>query len=456
MASHDIHAIPLTNLMVDLVNPRHVPQPSQREAIAAIAHDQGPKLANLAADIADRGLNPGELLLVAPAHEEGMFMVLEGNRRIAALKLMTSPSLLTSIGLPKNLTERFKELHRSSLDSLPTEVNCSVISREEAHHWINQKHTGENDGVGIVMWDGRARQRFRGMSPALQAIEMVEESDLIDEDTKNKLAKISITNVERVLSTPEARKALGVDIQKGELVFVAPQEEALGRLAMLVGDVANKKVKVTDLDSKDQRVAYAEEVADRPLPSSIAGNGTSNGSGNGTSAGRGIPAAKPSSGRKVRPDRKFLIPRTCKLTIDQPRLNKIYHELQRLDVERYTNSCAVMFRVFIELSLDHYGQGKRIVFKVSTPPKPPSTTPGSRDMYLREKIKAVYEYMEGASIADKNELRGIKSLYANKDHVLSVDGMNAYVHNKEYNPTPTDLKANWDSIQMFVEKLWTA
>ena len=77
-------------------------------------------------------------------------------------------------------------------------------------------------------------------------------------------------------------------------------------------------------------------------------------------------------------------------------------------------------------------------------------------MTLREKIKEVYEHMEKNSIADKNQLRGIKSLYANKDHVLSVDSLNAYVHNKDFQPKATDLKTDWDNIQPFVEKLWAA
>jgi hypothetical protein len=355
MASQNIQAIPLANLLVDLVNPRHNQQPNQREAIGTIAFDQGPKLANLAKDIVDNGLNPGELPMVTPADEADMYIVLEGNRRIAALKLMTSPSLLISIGLSKGLTARFRELNKSAA-LLPAQINCSILSRDEARHWIEQKHTGENNGVGIVMWGGRDIQRFRGMSPALHAIELVEESDLVDDETKKKLAKISITNVERILGTTEARQALGVDIQKGALVFTAPQEEALGRLALVIGDIANKKIKVTDLDSKDQRVAYAKEVAARPLPKTVPTNGAATGGGSGTPPAPG----KPTMPKRNNPDRKFLIPPKLKLTINPTRINKIYHELQKLDADHYVNCAAVMLRVFVEMSIDHYGEDKKI------------------------------------------------------------------------------------------------
>ena len=393
----NIQPIPLANLLVDLINPRHNQQLSQREAISTIAFDQGIKLVNLGQDIIDKGLSLNDLPMVTPANEEGMYIILEGNRRIAAMKLMVSPSLLNSIGLPKNITTRFRELNESAAD-LPSQIYCSIVDRDEARHWIEQKHTGENNGSGIVMWDGRQTQRFRGMSPALHAIELVEESNFVDDETKKKLAKIAITNVERILETPDARRFLGVDVQKGELVFTIPEEEALGRLALVIGDIANKRIKVSDLDKKEQRVKYAEGISKRPLPKAVGGSGGNAGGNN----GGGASSVKPGIPRRILPDRKFLIPKSCKLTIDQNRINKIYHELQGMEIEKYTNSCAVMFRVFIELCLDHYGQAKKMSFKATTPPKPPATKPGSRDMSLREKIKAVYEYMENNTIADKS------------------------------------------------------
>jgi len=261
MAAQTIMAIPLENLLVDQDNPRHAPQPSQRQALAAIAQERGEKLTNLAADIWEKGLNPSDLPLVTYGEQDGRYVVVEGNRRICALKLMASPQLLASLGLPKKMNDRFKEIVKSPGEGFPPAITCSVVLREDANHWIRLKHTGENEGVGVVTWDGRARQRFRGSSPALQAIELVEKSSYIDDETRKKLDKIYITNVERVLATPEARKLLGVEVKNGQLTLKSPEEEALGRLAILVGEVANRAIKVTGLDTKDQRVAYAENIA---------------------------------------------------------------------------------------------------------------------------------------------------------------------------------------------------
>src|SRR5450756_2394312 len=113
MAAQTIMAIPLENLLVDQDNPRHAPQPSQRQALAAIAQERGEKLTNLAADIWEKGLNPSDLPLVTYGEQDGRYVVVEGNRRICALKLMASPQLLASLGLPKKMNDRFKEIVKS-------------------------------------------------------------------------------------------------------------------------------------------------------------------------------------------------------------------------------------------------------------------------------------------------------------------------------------------------------
>ena len=99
MAEPTLKDIPLEQLFIDVTNPRHPPQPNQRDALHIIAHEQGPKLYNLAEDIVEKGLNPTELVMVTPADEHGLHTVLEGNRRVAALKLLNSPDLLKSMGL---------------------------------------------------------------------------------------------------------------------------------------------------------------------------------------------------------------------------------------------------------------------------------------------------------------------------------------------------------------------
>lgn len=456
MSTGIVRPIPLENLIVNQHNPRHAPQTSQREAIFALVRHrtEANKLANLAEDIADRGLNPSELLLVAESTTSGMYDVLEGNRRVAAMKLALSPSLVDSAGMSNGLARRFKGLQNATF---PATIACCVLNEEDAKHWINLKHTGENDGVGVVNWDGPATHRFRGSTPALQVLDIVASSHFLDSETKAKLPKIAITNIERILVTTDARKELGVDLKSGKVSIIGNEDEVIARLSMIVADIAHRVKKVTDLDTKEQRIAYAKEVVTRPIPHIASATGAKGTAHSGASTTKGTTSA---TAYKKNPQRNTLIPRNLKIPISQSRINQMYDELQTLDLSKYVNCCAVMLRVFLELSIDEFAKRKKI--DLTTPVKTTKSssatiaTPVSkRDMSLREKVKAVFDFMDTNATCTRSELHGIKTLHSNRNHVLSVDTLNAYVHNQNYNPNPTDLKANWDSIEVFVQRLWT-
>lgn len=450
MEEYAIERIPVKNLLVSTENPRFDPVANQREALSTIAHDQGLKLVTLAEHMLERGVNPSDLPIVAKLDDSELYTVLEGNRRITALKMLTTPGLAKSLALPSRLVKRWAHLEEQLDGTNLSSLRCVVMTPEDAREWIGLKHTGENEGVGIVSWDGRARHRFRGNSPALQAIDLVDEAGYLDEDTKSKLPKISITNIERVLSTPDARRLLGVDVRGGTLVIDAERDETLGRLALLVMDIAHKHMKVTDLDSKSQRVAYAEQLAKKDLPAKKPQVTVSDQSdGSGTDA--------PRKKQKQSADRTTLIPKKLKLSIAKTRLNQMYDELQKLDINKYPNSGAVMLRVFVELSIDEFAANNKISLKALRKAKKGTAPPvplADRTMTLREKIGVVADYLEKNGVCTAQQLHGIRTIRNNKEHVLSVDSWNAYVHNQHYSPVPTDLKANWDSIEAFVVAIW--
>lgn len=250
--------VAIVDLLLDVQNPRFEKQSTQRDALAKIVSDQGIKLVNLAEHIAKHGLNGSELPIVVKSRTNGKFAVLEGNRRIAALKLLLEPQLASSLSMPASLVRRLKELHSRHLTDLPKTVHCAVAaSRSEASTWIELRHLGENGGIGIIRWDGVATGRFRGQSPEWLMLEMVRESDFLDEATRQKLNKIAITNIKRILDTPEARKILGVDVKGNDLHFIDSEKDVLGHFAIVVSDIANKHIKVTQLDSREQRIHYA-------------------------------------------------------------------------------------------------------------------------------------------------------------------------------------------------------
>jgi len=142
-------------------------------------------------------------------------------------------------------------------------------------------------------------------------------------------------------------------------------------------------------------------------------------------------------------NRKTLIPSPHKLTITHARILKIFNELKALAVDDYPNAVSVLFRVFIELSVDCFITNKSLI--------------DSRlnvDSTLAYKINAVAAYFEINKILTKHELRAIRQMTASENQTQSIRTFHSYIHNKDVTPSSTDLKSAWDDIWTFIEQVW--
>src|SRR5690242_11222372 len=86
-------SIPIGKLLLDLENPRLAQGPeSQRDALHALLRAEGRKTLELARSISESGPNPSERFMVIEAPDQpDRYIVLEGNRRLAALRLLAEP-----------------------------------------------------------------------------------------------------------------------------------------------------------------------------------------------------------------------------------------------------------------------------------------------------------------------------------------------------------------------------
>ena len=118
--------IPLSDLLVDAENPRLVDNlDNQNDAIRAIASTQNRKLTRLANDILEHGTNPTDLLLVMPIDGTKIrHVVLEGNRRLATLKILGNPEMIRG-AVDNSTLEQFKKLSQAYLKDLGLTQNRS-------------------------------------------------------------------------------------------------------------------------------------------------------------------------------------------------------------------------------------------------------------------------------------------------------------------------------------------
>lgn len=143
--------------LLDPDNPRLPDGTSNdREAINRLLAEGYSQMVALARDLVDRGEgNPAELPIVV---EDGSkYVVLEGNRRFAALKLLADPKLADD----KSHQAIFERIKKNA-QSPPKSLYCAVSSnRDEADPWITLRHTGANEGVGVRVWSAEQNARHR-------------------------------------------------------------------------------------------------------------------------------------------------------------------------------------------------------------------------------------------------------------------------------------------------------
>lgn len=442
----------IDSVLLDLSNPRITKASSQREALEKIIEDQGVKLAVLAEHVVAHGLNPMDRILVIRSTEsKAKFTVTEGNRRLAVLKILNNPTVLDGINVRPGLKKRL-ETAAAAYDGSIRSISCfELTTRDDGDMWIMQRHTGENNGRGIVDWNGVAKERFRGNSPALQALDMVlEYGELTDDERSIVEAKFRISTLDRLLKTPAVRATLGLRIHQNKLQSSLPPAEVIRPLKRIVLDISNGKVVVTALKSAKQQADWVNALgSDLPDRSKDIGEIKPIDS---LKEKDFIPPA-PASVIKVRSKKtkftvqKNLIPKGCSLKILNPKIQEISSELQRLLLSEHPHAISVLFRVFLEQSVDAYLDRTGVPLTIKT-------SNGDKLKSLRLKVGEVIDGLVADGVS-KKKLDGISKGIDDRNSPLHLDTLNAYVHSSFYTPQERELIVSWNNSQPFFEKIWS-
>lgn len=444
----------IDELLLDSDNPRIESAASSREALQKIIDDQGKKLAELAEDIANEGMSPiDRLLVILEKKGVGAYTVVEGNRRVAALKILSNPSVLSSLHIPGPLQKRFEKLAKDFDRKAVEPLDCfEVATRTEANRWIWLRHTGENEGRGVVDWSGVASARFRGTDPALQALEFVQVHGNLTQEQLENLRGFPITTLDRLLSTTEVRQLIGIEVKEGRLRSGLPGDELIKPLRRMVLDLAEKKVTVSNLKDKTAQAEYVRGLGtdDKPKLSRAAVVRDVKDFKDGefkrpAFASGGVKKKKGYNAAQ----RKTLIPAPVKLNVSEAKIADIYLELRKLKMEDFPNSCAVLLRVFLELSIDAY-MDKNGIDRHFVEPK----SGNKHDMALRKKLLAVIDDMVSKKGHRKHDFDAVNRAVGDSTSPLHIDLLHAYVHSRFETPTVGNLKAAWTAAEPLFLKIW--
>lgn len=270
----EIVDIQISDLLLDAENPRYADVArNQQVAATALAEKHPTHILRLAADIVDKkGLDPTTLpAVVATADKrKKRYRMLEGNRRLLAIKALETPTLISGV-LSANASKTLTELSKRYASAPISSMKCVLFaSEEEAEPWVWLRHTGENEGVGLVSWGATEKERYKArrtgkLKPTGQVIEFVEKHGALSTEALSSKQKIN-TNVERMIETTYVKDKLGIDVVDGEVVSWYPADEVAKGLTRIVDDLLTKKKSVNDLYYAKQRKAYLDGFSRRYLP----------------------------------------------------------------------------------------------------------------------------------------------------------------------------------------------
>jgi len=445
-------AISLGDLLLDTHNPRVEPATKHREQMQKLLDDQEERIANLAADIVENGISPIDIALVMPSKvENDKFVVLEGNRRLLALKILANPHMLGDLTLPEGRRKKLEKLAARFKENPIKSITCyEVESREKARHWLLLRHIGAGDGSGVVGWSGVATARFRGEDPALQALEFLLKSGQLSAEEVALVSsmRFPITTLRRLLETRGVKDFLGIEVKEEKLLSGLPADELFKPLKRIALDLARGDVTVTDVKLKEQQLAYVSKFPPsdrpnlkkagsmRPVQDITAGD-----------FGKKANGGKERKKRNVAPDRPTVVPKAHRCPIVDSKANEIYHELRRLRVEDTPHACAVLIRVFLEHTTDRYCEHAKIPLRTDR-------NGHKVDKTLAKKVEEAIDHLLAAGAVKKGAFFSLRRGISQDHGPLSATLLNAYVHNEFTKPSPRDLRNAWDHAQPFFDKVW--
>lgn len=441
----------IDELLLDEENPRLGAVGSQSEALDTLIRLSQSHFRNMMLSIKKNGLDPGDNLYIIEGEEEGDYVVLDGNRRLAALKVLSGPDVLdgtdASASTRNSLLRAANGFKRDEVEP----IRCVCFpDREEANDWIQRRHTGEAEGEGRIQWGRTEIQRFSGDRSVLDVIDFVgRNADYSEEEwesTKSIIESKKSSNIGRLLDSAAGRKHLGISVAKdsdGKTPFLSADPEwALAVLKRIIEDVRDGVV-----DSRSHNTASEIEDYFKALPAELQ---PKKGKKHAAKPFKDISLkAKPSAGTtKPKPKPKTKNAPRARVTLapkkstfnapDSEKGKQLLREATIVDTNKLPVSAAALLRAFVELAVGDYSASNNL------PKKKKGSDGRMTELTLSQRAEAVIQDITKKGLANNDDLRGFRNNVVNKTAPASIQSLNGFVHNKYQMPTPEAVRAGWD------------
>jgi hypothetical protein len=299
-----------------------------------------------------------------------------------------------------------------------------------------RRHTGSQEGVGQSQWDPAGKSNFlqRTGKDSIGLGETIEKV-LKAENLVSTELEIPWSNMERLLSSGPIRKRVGVSFAKGELTHLGSKTENLQTLKRIATDLSNRKVVLGDLWNNEKKGRYLDKLKSEGFAIDQAPSKRADPESN-------VPVVETiqirTRGRV--PKDKNLISRVDENPfVNDPnceRADKIWRELQfHLEFDLHDNAISVLMRVLLDIAITHYAREQGLIF-------------GHNDQFAK-KVSSIADSMLARGFIDQRGRSIIRKFESDKP-IVSAHSMHQYVHNSNFHPGKSDLKAIWNVIRPLI------
>jgi hypothetical protein len=390
--------------------------------------------------IATNGFFPDEIPVVIK--EDKKFIVIDGNRRIAALKALARPEIAP-------LKEAsIKEILKTA-NPLIKELEVVIApDRNSVRHFLASKHTQNTKrawrplrqayfykaelGRGKTVQDLRNDYPTVDIGKFLRMINIHKIAKSIKYDTDQITKKVHnerafpVSTLERLYDDKYVREFLGFEFDgDGDVQVKIGKNEFEKGFKRVVQDVVEKVVDTRALNNEKNRKEYLANFSASDIPGKTKASKVL--------TSKDFTEVLPVLTKK----RTKLAPKDILFTLQSPGVRRMLIELQNIDYRKFPNAAHDLLRSFLECALKAYFDQKGNAVK---PAK------GKNYVFLDDVLKAFKDEMDLAKNTEVSQVAQ-KIISDTTMKSYSAQFLNATNHNPSVFAVDKDVENAWDTME---------
>lgn len=441
-----IKSIPLDKILLDTDNIRLdvTGKVTQDLLVADLFNNE--HAMELVLSVTNNGVFPDELPVVI--QQKGEYIVIEGNRRIAALKAIQKPNIS-----PKFFAEKIRGIKsRPEIEK----VNAVIApSRQVVQKLIASKHTRNTRRAWKPLRQAyfyktlldsnkeswtieRLQDEFavHDIPRFIRMLEMHKIAKSLDYRTDDIEVKVHdernfpTTTLERVYANQKAQELLGFRFEAdGTAKILVKKKDFEKAFQRIVQDVAMGNEDSRSLNTDEKIEKYVQSIIEKPIEKTHK------------------PTTTKEFHEKKSPPKESVVPRSTRkpkgvipghiaFRLKSSALREIFDELRTIPVKDFPNAAHDLLRSFLECSLVEFLKQINEYDKVK---KNAEHTPKLGEMLTH--------LINGNVVTDQNVIQAVNDIKSDFDKPYSLQRMNMVNHNENYASVEKDVRATWAKME---------